>query len=159
MNISDSIKNSVHKAFPFAAIIIFLAAFVFSFCKYLLNRPGERRVFYFQSYESDKLYTEIRYEPYKPVQGDEHLFVDEVLLGPMTNRLRPLFSVGTKTEFCFVRGKTLYVGLSKEALQISAKSADIGTGVKLLKKNILKNFTYINTVEMYIDGKSVNKET
>jgi hypothetical protein len=153
--VKTTVQTSVKKAVPYAAIIIFLGALLFSFCKYMFNRPGDRRVFYFKSYDNNKTCTEIRYEPHKPVQGREQLFVDELLLGPMTNRFRPLFTRGTKTEFCFLRGSTLYVGLSKEALQISADSADIGSGVKLLKKNVLKNFTYINAVEMYIDGKSV----
>ena len=145
----------VKKALPYAAIIIFLGTLLFSFCRYLTERPGTRHVFYFESLDTNKVSTEIRFLPSKAEQGKERLFVDELLLGPMTNRYRPLFSAGTKTEFCFVRGKTLYVGLSKEAVQISPESADVRKGIELFRENILKNFTYIDTIEMYIDGKSV----
>ena len=102
-----------------------------------------------------KICTEVRFLPEKPVQGKEQLFVDELLLGPMTNRYRHLFTKGTRTEFCFVRNKTMFVGISKDALQISAETADIKKEMRLFKKNILKNFKNIKTIEMFIDGTSV----
>jgi hypothetical protein len=144
--------NEVKKALPYAAIIVFLATLLFSFGRYLFERPGDRRVFYFESLDTNKISTEVRFLPSKPVQGKEKIFVDELLLGPMTNRFRPLFSPGTKADFCFVRGRTMYVGLSKEAVQITPETADIKKGMELFKKNILKNFTNIDTIVMYIDG-------
>lgn len=145
----------VKKAIPYSAIIIFLAALLFSFCKFIIYKTNDRYVMYFESLNNGKICTEVRFLPEKPVQGKEQLFVDELLLGPMTNRYRHLFTKGTRTEFCFVRNKTMFVGISKDALQISAETADIKKGMRLFKKNILKNFKNINTIEMFIDGKSV----
>ena len=153
--VKNEVKKEVKKAFPYAAVIVFSGALLFSFCRYLMERPGSRRVFYFESLDTHKISTEIRFLPSKPVQGKEHIFVDELLLGPMTNRFRPLFTQGTKAEFCFVRGRTMYVGLSKEAVQVTPETADIRKGMELFKKNVLKNFTTIDTVVMYIDGQSV----
>src|SRR5574344_3148581 len=141
----EQTKTQVKRAVPYAALIIFFGSLLFSYSKYVFERPGHRYVMYFESLD-DRLCTEARFLKRKPVQGREHLFVDELLLGPLTNRYRPLFAPGTKAEFCFVRGKTMYVGLSKDAVQISAKSVDIKKGMELFKENILRNFTNIDTI-------------
>ena len=120
-----------------------------------LRTDRERAVMYFTSFGTDKVCAEVRYLPKNPIQGEVAFFVDELLLGPMTNRYKPLFARGTRAEFCTQEGDTLYVGLSGDALSVSKESADIETGIELLKVNIVKKFTKINTVLVYIDGKSV----
>lgn len=124
-----------------------------------LRMDRERAVMYFTSFGTDDVCTEVRYFPKNPIQGEVAFFVDELLLGPMTNRYKPLFARGTRAEFCTLEGDTLYVGLSGDALSVSKESADIETGIKLLKVNIVKKFTKINTVLVYIGGKSVYKES
>lgn len=92
--------------------------------------------------------------------GDEEIraFVDDLLLGPMTNRFKFLFSPGTRTEFCFSNGKELYIGLSKQALFVNSETFNMRKNVSLLRKNIVKNFTNINKIYIYIDGKPVFAE-
>ena len=124
-----------------------------------LRTDRERAVMYFTSFGTDDVCTEVQYFPKNPIQGEVAFFVDELLLGPMTNRYKPLFARGTRAEFCTLEGDTLYVGLSGDALSVSKESADIETGIKLLKVNIVKKFTKINTVLVYIGGKSVYKES
>lgn len=118
-----------------------------------------RTVFYFPSMDTDKLCTEVRYLPDNPIQGELSFYVDELLLGPMTNRYKFLFSLGTKADFCTLEDDVLYLGLSKDALFTTKDSVDIRTGIKLLKVNIVKQFTEIKTVLVYIDGKSVFEES
>ena len=103
-------------------------------CFYLWRRCMERRaafyfykyhcrqIFYFESYDSSRICTETRYSEKK--SGDEEIraFVDDLLLGPMTNSFKFLFSPGTRTEFCFSNGKELYVGLSKQALFVNSET-------------------------------------
>lgn len=156
MNKIDFTK--VKKAFPYSALIIFFVALILSFIIYLVKRPGDRYVFYFDSLDSKKVCTETRYLPSNPPVSKINSFVDDLLLGPMTNRYLPLFNKDTHKTFCFVEGKTLSVGISKEALQISSQTADIYRGMKLFKQNILKNFNNINTVDLYIDGVYVEEE-
>jgi len=124
-----------------------------------LRTDRSRAVMYFTSFGTDDVCTEVRYLPKDPIQGDVAFFVDELLLGPMTNRYKPLFARGTRADFCTLEGDTLYVGLSGEALSANKESADIETGIELLKVNIVKKFTKINTVLVYIDGKSVYAES
>lgn len=130
----------------FGSLIVSGAAFYFY--KYHC-----RQIFYFESYDSSRICTETRYSEKK--DGDEEIraFVDDLLLGPMTNRFKFLFSSGTRTEFCFSNGKELYVGLSKQALFVDSETFNMRKNVSLLRKNIVKNFTNINKIYIYIDGK------
>ena len=134
------------------------AVFIVSLAAYAFSNHGRRRIFYFPRFEGKSVSVESRNLPSKPVQGKVALFVDELLLGPETERCRPLFSPGTHREFCFVRGKTLFVGLSKDVLYDTAPAADIKKGTELFKKNILKNFAYIKSVELFVDGKPVYED-
>ena len=135
----------------FGSLIVSGAAFYFY--KYHC-----RQIFYFESYDSSRICTETRYSEKK--DGDEEIraFVDDLLLGPMTNRFKFLFSPGTRTEFCFSNGKELYVGLSKQALFVNSETFNMKQNVSLLRKNIVKNFTKINKIYIYIDGKPVFAE-
>ncbi len=144
-----SIKKS-----PFVAAGFFLGTLIFSAIFFANKNSVERYLFYFHSFENDQLCTEVRYLPKNPTQGKIQLFVDELLLGPMTNRYKSIFVRGTKVEFCTLEGNTLYVGLSSDALQTSTDTENLRERVSLFKLNIVKKFTEIKTVLVYIDGKS-----
>ena len=86
-------------------------------------------------------------------------FVDDLLLGPMTNRYGRIFPRGTKAEYCFTDtdgagDETLYLGLSREAL-FAGDLLSVREEVDVLKLNIVKNFTYLNKIDVSIDGVSV----
>lgn len=85
-------------------------------------------------------------------------FVEDLLLGPFTNRYKAIYSRGTKVEYCFLRDKILYVGLSAEALKTDSEIKDIRDGAFLIRENIVKNFTSINKICIFIDGVEVSGE-
>lgn len=149
---------SVKKAPAFVCLAVFAVSFALSVFFFLKTGAGRRTVFYFPSYDSAALCTEVRYLPQEPVQGSLALFVDELLLGPMTNRYKKVLSSGTRCEFCFVKGDTAYIGLSRDALVVNSEVKSILAGLDVLKVNIVKNFTNIHTVDVFIDGKSVCEE-
>lgn len=134
-------------------------AFLISLAVFICSNKGVRRVFYFPQFDGMHNASEVRNLPSKPVQGKVALFVDELLLGPETERCRPLFSPGTHAEFCFVRGNTAYIGLSKDVLYENAPATHIKQGTELFRKNILKNFAYIKSVELFVDGKPVFEDS
>ena len=149
-------KSNSNKIIPAVCLVLAALFAVFSFTSIIKGKKTFRTVMYFPSYEDGTIYTEVRNLPKDSVQGDERLFVDDILLGPLTNHYRRLLPSGTSVEFFTVGNDgTAYLGLSRQALRISSESADIKTGVSLLKMNIVKNFTKINTVLVYVDGKSV----
>ena len=152
MNI-DIKKIAQHKVTRLLAAVVVLC--VAGMVVAQVTRGTKRHVFYFSVIGTERLVREVRYLPKHPVQGDVQLYVDELLLGPETQRARPLFSLGTKNEFCFVRGKTLYVGLSKDVLYQIPEADTITKGIALLCKNIKKNFHDIKNIALFIDGKYV----
>lgn len=82
------------------------------------------------------------------------LYLEDLLLGPMTQRYVHLFAKGTSLVSCFSRGSVLYVDLSKDALYTDAQSMTVEAGVQLLKENIYRNFPPLTGVVVFIDGKA-----
>ncbi|MDR3284840.1 MAG: GerMN domain-containing protein [Treponema sp.] len=122
---------------------------------YIHDRSGARRMFYFPSYDGVTLYTEVRFLPKAPAQGDIRLFVDELLLGPLTDRCRPLFSQGTRTLSCVQQAHTLYLDLSSEGFFSDGAAVPVREAVEILGKNIKANFPLLDTVEIFIAGVKV----
>ena len=137
-------------------IISLLAAglFVFSFFCYIITKNTCRRAFIFPSAENGKYIIEYRNLAEKPHQGDIGLYIDEILLGSTVERTKLLFTPGTRVLSCFERNHILYVNLSQDLLQMGDGVIEIREGTELLKKNIMKNFSEIDSVEIYIEGKS-----
>lgn len=138
---------------------IFFGSLIVSASSFYASGCHVRQLFFYESYDSGALCTEAR----RSVCGgseDKRIraFADDLILGPLTNRLKPLFSEGTRTEFCFLDGKSLYLGLSRQALHVAPENSGLRRNVALLKKNIVKNFTNIDTIYVYIDGKIAFEE-
>ena len=153
-------KNFLKSAKPFQLALAAALAFVFilSMALYLIKTPGVRRAFRFQSVDSGRNNVEWRLLARRKRADKAALYVEELLLGPKTERSRPLFSPGTKAEFCFERGKTLYVGLSADLLEKSGNASEIMEGIELFKLNVRKAFPRYKQVEIYIDKKGLFEE-
>lgn len=148
MNISLQ-NNKLQKILSLSATLLFLISTVL----FTVQMKGRRRIFYFPVIGSERTASEIRLVSSDSPQGKVRAYVDELLLGPTVRRSRPLFSAGTKTEFCFLRGKKLYLNLSRDALFMEGEAAEINLGIKLLKENIKRNFSQISEIVLFIDGK------
>jgi len=144
--------NFIRKNIVFILLVAFILLGVFFL---IPKKHGTRRVFYFPSVAADKMCREVRYLPSDAVQGAVRSYVDELLLGSQKQGRLSLFTLGTACEFCFVEGKTVFVGLSVDAALQLSDSTDIENGIKLFKNSILKNFKYIDCVELFIDGNYV----
>lgn len=141
-------KNKIFLIIPVFILILLIIIFI-------PKHRGERRVFYFPAVGSDKVEKEIRYLPEDEVHGPIMNYVDELLLGPSKQGRLSLFTLGTSCEFCFVKDKKLYVGLSAEAALQLYGTAEFEDSIKLFRKSILENFKYIDCVELFIDGNHV----
>lgn len=140
-------KNIVKIAVVSGAFIaVILAINIFS------HSGRDKRVFMYPVSGSSKIHKEVRYLDSHPIQGKIWYYVDELILGPSFYRGRPLFTLGTRVENCFLRGHKLYVELSETAGLQEDNSLVIEEGVRLFKKNIKKNFSEIKDVEIFIDG-------
>lgn len=144
---------NLEKLLPISCVVLFLVSLIF----YLIFSSETQKIFIYESINSDdQLYFEARHIPKEPVQGDIAYFVDELLLGPITARYRPLFGPNTKVLFCFIGAdKTLYINLSEEALFQKENSSETFISYELLKKNILTNYNTIDNVIIFMMGNRV----
>ena len=138
----------------FTTSLIIAGLFVVSFFFYIVSKDSCRRTFIFPSAEDGKYIIEYRNLTEKPHQGDINLYIDEILLGSTVERTKMLFTPGTKVLSCFERNHVLYVNLSNNLLQMGDGVIEIKEGTELLKENIKRNFSKIDSVEIYIEGKS-----
>ncbi len=135
-----------------------LFTFVVSVIFYLAFYPGKRVVLLFESMDSNSLAIEHRYIPSDVVQGEIAYFVDELLLGPVSNRSKPLFANNTRAISCFLtEDNVLYINLNEKALFSGNSSSETLIACDLLKKNVLKNYKYVDTVEVFIMGNMVTQ--
>ena len=138
----------------FLIVILVVSIFFYNF-----ENLGKRRVLYFEAVDGSGLYIESRrITEYSSTQGrDVHVqqFVQELLLGPVTNGFKSLFLQNTRLESCFLQGNSLYINLSKEALFPGVTTSATKDAVDLLVYNIKKNFSWIESVEIYIDSNKV----
>ena len=155
MTAKATINMLKNKSLPiFIISLIVIGLFVFSFMGYLVSKDSHRRVFIFPSAEDGKYIIEYRNLTNKPHQGDVQLYIEEILLGSTVERTKLLFTPGTKVISCFERKHVLYLNLSNDLLSMGDGVVDIREGTELLKKNIKENFSEIDSVEIFIDGKS-----
>lgn len=134
---------------------VFVAVFATSLSLFFIKQNSKSYVFIFPSADDGTYVVERRNLSNNPAQGVIQLFVDELLLGSTVERTKLIFSSNTRVNSCFLRGNTLYLDLSDDLLSIEKSSFPINEGIELLKENILKNFSNIDKIELFIGGKFV----
>lgn len=126
-----------------------------SFLLWAVHFPGVRRTFVYESASNGNYFIESRYLVRNPEQGAIRNYVDELLLGPISEHCRPVFMPGTRAVSCFRRNSVLYVELSSDLLYDDAENTDFARKIALFKKNIMRNFPGIRTIELFIDGQEI----
>ncbi|MBP3562761.1 MAG: GerMN domain-containing protein [Treponema sp.] len=134
---------------------VFVAVFATSLSLFFVKQKSKSYVFIFPSAENGSYIVERRNLSNDPAQGVIQLYVDELLLGSTVERTKLIFSSNTRVNSCFLRGNILYLDLSDDLLSIEKSSFPINEGIELLRENILKNFSNINKIELFIGGKFV----
>lgn len=139
----------------FAALIFSVLSYLHAYSGFLNGKSVSERVFYFASYDDDRIFTEVRYLPAGESRDEElRIAVNDLVAGPMTNRYKRLFSKGAKVTFSFLRDGVYYVGLSRDALFPNDDALyDIRQNVRLLKTNVTSWFPDIpeENILVYID--------
>ena len=155
MTAKATINMLKNKSLPiFIISLVIIGLFVFSFMGYVISKDSHRRIFIFPSAEDGKYIIEYRNLTNKPHQGDIQLYIEEILLGSTVERTKLLFTPGTKVLSCFERKHVLYLNLSNDLLSMGEGVVEIREGTELLIKNVKENFSEIDDVQIFIDGKS-----
>ena len=137
-------------------LIALAAAFVFliiSTAFYAAKKYGQKYTFMFPSVDEGKYVLETRYLKENPNKEPVAYFADELVLGSGLERTKYLFTPGTKINSCFERNRVVYIDLSADIIYMGHNVVQIKDGIDLLKQNIMKNFTNIEQVQVFVDGK------
>ena len=155
MTAKATINMLKNKSLPiFIISLVIIGLFVFSLMGYIVSKNSHRRIFIFPSADDGKYIIEYRNLTNKPHQGDIQLYIEEILLGSTVERTKLLFTPGTRVLSCFERKHVLYLNLSNDLLSMGHGVVEIREGTELLIKNIKENFSEIDDVQIFIDGKS-----
>ncbi|MFP3088966.1 GerMN domain-containing protein [Treponema sp. TIM-1] len=110
----------------------------------------------FYTIEKGKVVVEERFFPRSGSRElDIRRYIEDVLLGPATPDVAPLFPRETKLESLLYRGDTLYVGLSETAALPPLEGGNVFTNLQTLYSEIQQNFRYIKDVKFFIKGNEV----
>ncbi len=117
------------------ALTLLVALFLFSSTVWIASGPKYETLLYFASPSGHSLRGETRVLPLgSGIENNAALLASELVLGPRTASLRPLFAAGTRVESVLYRAGTIYIDLSPEA----SLSLDppLSLGVKALSKTL-----------------------
>lgn len=141
------------KIYIFVSVVVVLL--VLSLISYFSINKGVRRQFIYESVDGKTKYIESRYLSSNPEGGNVVKYVEELVLGPVTERAKPLFPIGTKVLHCFERDGTLYIDLSFQSLLTNDLDRDFEKVFALAEKNIKYNFPSIKHVEFFVEKRNV----
>ena len=149
-------KNLIKKNLLLSILsCVFVVVFAVSILLFFVKQNSKSYVFIFPSADDGSYIVERRNLSNNPAQGIIQLYIDELLLGSTVERTKLIFSTNTRVNSCFLRDNTLYLDLSDDLLSIEKSSFLINDGIELLKENILKNFSNIHKIELFIGEKFV----
>jgi len=129
--------------------------FLISFIAFLINYRGAKYSFRYMLSGTDKIVFETRTIAKVKNTSKIKLYVDELLLGPSVQRAKPLFPLNTKVLFCFEDDNELFLNLSEEAILNFSPDTDLTESYRLIELNVLKNFSSIKKINVFIEGNPV----
>jgi len=155
------LKDTMQKYTFFQKIIIlvFIFSLVVSLLLYVINNPGKRYVFLYESMDNNSLYTEEHWMKHLTPLKPEQFIAEELILGPKTDRYRPLFQYGTKILSCYKDGDTIIVNLSEDAAVQKGSASTTEDAWKLMQRNIKRLVKGVKNVTFFIAGHQVTKES
>lgn len=134
-------------------ILVFIFLFFFvSLMVWVARFPGIRRTFIFHASDSDKYRIETRYVPINTPVNKYEYYIQELLLGPVSEHCSPVFYTETRVLSCFLKDSVLYVNLSEDMMKADAFNTDFQSDIDLFKRNVIKNFPKVKQIELFIGG-------
>ena len=115
-----------------------------------------RRTFVFYSYIEGNTVVENRMlRRSSDRETDIRRYVDEVLLGPESPDLAPLFPRETRLDSFMYREGVVYADLSDSAALPFQGGGDVFRGLLTLNEGVRRNFSYVKDVRLFIGGNEV----
>jgi hypothetical protein len=114
-----------------------------------------RRTFVFYSINDGMVTVEDRMLKRSPSRElDIVRYVEEVLLGPISPDLAPLFPQETRLRSLLYRDGVVYADLSESAAEPPPEGGDVFRSLYTLNTGIRRNFSFVKDVRLFIAGKT-----
>ena len=115
-----------------------------------------RRTFIFYSGQEGNTVVEDRLLRWSgDLETDVRRYVDEVLLGPVSPDLAPLFPRETRLNSFMLRNGVVYADLSESAAMPPPEGGVVFRSLLTLNEGLRRNFPYIESVRLFIGGNEV----
>ncbi|MBD5408940.1 MAG: GerMN domain-containing protein [Treponema sp.] len=138
---------------------IFSVCLSFSIVMWAMHSFGLRRTFVYKSTASDSLCIETRYLASDSAEGKIQNYIDELILGSISERCQNIFPKGTTLLSCFERNGELYVDFSDDLIRnADPKSTNFSESFALFCNNIQRNFPKLQKIYIFINGTEAYKQ-
>jgi len=115
-----------------------------------------RRTFVFYTINEGVISVEDRMLKRSESREDDIIrYTDEMLLGPVSPDLLPLFPRETRLKSLLYRNGVVFVDLSADAALPPIEGGSLLDNFRTFHDGILRNFSYVKDVRFFIDGKTV----
>jgi spore germination protein GerM len=91
-------------------------------------------------------------------EGDIIRYMEEMLLGPVSPELLPLFPLETRLKSLLYRNGVVYADFSEDAVFPPIGGGSTLNNFMTLHTGILRNFSYVKDVRFFIEGNAVYVE-
>jgi spore germination protein GerM len=88
-------------------------------------------------------------------EGDITRYTEEVLLGPVSPDLLPLFPRETRLKSLLYRNGVVYADFTEDAALPPVEGGATLNNFLTLSDGILRNFSYVKSVRFFIEGKAI----
>jgi hypothetical protein len=152
--IKEMILKTIHffSDRPTRRFIYLIILVLFTLIDFVQNGLA-RKTFVFSALEKGNMVVEERFFPRSGSREvDIRQYMEDVLLGPATPDVAPLFPRETELESLIFRGNTLYIGLSEAAALPSVEGGNVFINLHILYSEIQRNFRYIKDIKLFISG-------
>ena len=150
-SIADFLSSTVKRRLFFIVILALAALTEF------LVLGLARRTFIFYTVDEGNIVVEDRMLKHsKSREGDIIRYTEEVLLGPVSPDLLPLFPRETRLKSLLYRNGVVFADFSADAALPPIEGGSAINNFRTFYAGILRNFPYVKDVRFFIEGNAVS---
>ena len=128
---------------------------LFALCEYFyLGLVRRTYIFYTNMEGNTEVEDRMLHRSYSR-ETDIRYYVDEVLLGPVSPDLAPLFPRDTRLNSFMLRDDVVYADLTESAALPIPDGSDVFRSLLTLNEGLRRNFPYVKNVRLFIGGNEV----
>ena len=118
-----------------------------------------RRTFVFYNVDDGSMVVEDRMLKYASSREDDLIrYTEEILLGPASPNLLPLFPRGTGLNSLLFRDGVVYVNFTSSAVLPPMEGGNTFDNFRTYYSGILRNFPYVRDIRFFIEGSAAYTE-